>query len=57
MQFISFAQEISLHCLSTANKVVLGMVGPYNVRVTLPACAVKKIRDKFPSSGYKGFKL
>ncbi len=26
-----------------------------NVRVVLPACAVKKIRETFPSDNYTGF--
>lgn len=26
-----------------------------NIRVTLPACAVNKIRDTFPSDNYQGF--
>ena len=28
-----------------------------NIRVILPACAVKKIRDTFPSDSYTGFKF
>ena len=28
-----------------------------NIRVILPACAVKKIRDTFPSHNYTGFNL
>lgn len=32
-----------------------GWLGKH-VRVTLPSCAVCKIRDQFPSSSYTGFK-
>ena len=48
-------QEIQIYSISAADTMVLGWLGR-DIRVVLPSCAVKKIRDKFPSSSYADFK-
>lgn len=48
-------QAISLYCLPSVGKLVLGWLGR-RVRVVLPSCAVNKIRTTFPSATYAGFK-
>ena len=49
------SQALSFYCISPVGQLVLGLVGK-NLRVILLSCAVAKIRDKFPSVDYAGFK-
>ncbi len=51
----SFLQEVQVHGLPAAYKVVLGLVGKICQSIVLPACAVNKIRETFPSDTYTGF--
>ena len=49
------AGNIDLSVTANLTRWCWGWLGR-SVRVVLPSCAIKKIRDSFPSETYSGFK-